>query len=68
MYLNGMGWRGIERVSDIHHTTVMHWIREAGHEVRDTAESEEIPEMTDRRCTANVCGQQTRAKSGFGQQ
>jgi len=24
MYLNGMGLRGIERVSDIHHTMVMH--------------------------------------------
>ena len=27
MYLNGMGLRGIDRVTDIHHTTVMHWIR-----------------------------------------
>jgi hypothetical protein len=47
MYLNGMGLRGIERVTDIHHTTVMGWIREAGHKVRDTPESEEIPEITD---------------------
>lgn len=29
MYLNGMGLRGIERVTEIHHTTVMHWVREA---------------------------------------
>jgi len=29
MYLNGMG-RGIERVTNIHHTTVMHWIRMLG--------------------------------------
>lgn len=34
MYLNGMGLRGIERVTEIHHTTVMHWIREAGHQLR----------------------------------
>ena len=47
MYLNGMGLRGIERVTDIHHTTVMHWIREAGHEVSDAPEADELPEVTD---------------------
>lgn len=47
MYLNGMGLRGIERVTEIHHTTVMHWIREAGHQLPDAPESEEIPEVTD---------------------
>ena len=29
MYLNGMGLRGIERVTDIHHTTVTGWVKEA---------------------------------------
>ncbi|MBW4489465.1 MAG: IS1 family transposase [Trichocoleus desertorum ATA4-8-CV12] len=47
MYLNGMGLRGIERVTEIHHTTIMHWIREAGHPLRDAPEAEEIPEITD---------------------
>lgn len=47
MYLNGMGLRGIERVTDIHHTTVMHWIRAAGHELTDAPNTEEIPEITD---------------------
>lgn len=47
MYLNGMGLRGIERVTEIHHTTIMHWIREAGHQLQDAPESEEIPEVTD---------------------
>jgi IS1 family transposase len=47
MYLNGMGLRGIERVTEIHHTTVMHWLREAGHQLPDAPESEEIPEATD---------------------
>jgi IS1 family transposase len=46
MYLNGMGLRGIERVTEIHHTTVMHWIREAGHQLPDAPESEEIPDFT----------------------
>ena len=47
MYLNGMGLRGIERVTEIHHTTIMYWIRETGHQLKDAPESEEIPEVTD---------------------
>ena len=46
MYLNGMGLRGIERVTEIYHTTVMHWIREACLELPDTPDDEEIPEIT----------------------
>lgn len=47
MYLNGMGLRGIERVTEIHHTMVMRWIREVGHELQDAPEVEEIPEISD---------------------
>jgi IS1 family transposase/transposase-like protein len=47
MYLNGMGLRGIERVTEIHHRTIMNWIEEAGMELPDTPEEEEIPEITE---------------------
>ncbi len=47
MYLNGMGLRGIERVTEIHHTTIMNWIEEAGMELPDTPEEGEIPEITE---------------------
>lgn len=47
MYLNGMGLRGIERVTQIHHTTVMRWIRSAGHQLLDAPEAKEIPEISD---------------------
>jgi transposase-like protein len=47
MYLNGMGLRGIERVTDIHHTTIMNWIEEAGMELPDAPEEDEIPEITE---------------------
>lgn len=47
MYLNGMGLRGIERVSDIHHTTILQWVRGAGLLLPDAPESEEIPEIAD---------------------
>ena len=56
MYLNGMGLRGIERVTGIHHTTVMHWIRAAGRQLPDAPEVEEIPEVTDLdELQTNVC-------------
>lgn len=39
MYLNGMGLRAIERVTQIHHTTLIHWIRQAGINLPDVPES-----------------------------
>ncbi len=42
-----LGLRGIERVTGIHHTTIMHWVREAGHQLPDAPEAVEIPEVTD---------------------
>src|SRR4028119_910512 len=56
-----MGLRGIEReiaggiippatlsrVTDIHHTTVMGWVKEAGLNLKDVPEVDEEPEITD---------------------
>jgi IS1 family transposase/transposase-like protein len=47
MYLNGMGLPGIERVTEIHHTTAMNWIKEAGLSLPDTPEESELPEITE---------------------
>ena len=47
MYLNGMGLRGIERVTEIHHTTIMDWVREAGLKLPYAPEESEIPEITE---------------------
>ena len=30
MYVNGMGFRGIERVKGVHHTTVITWVKAVG--------------------------------------
>ncbi len=38
MYLNGMGFRGIERTTGIHHTTIMNWVSEAGKELPEDEE------------------------------
>ena len=45
MYLNGMGLRGIERVTGIHHTTIIHWIREAGCQIPDAPSSRKSPKL-----------------------
>jgi transposase-like protein len=47
MYLNGMGLRAMERVTEIHHTTVIHWIREAAASLPHAPQIEEIPETTE---------------------
>jgi IS1 family transposase len=47
MYINGMGLRGIERVTEIHHTTIIYWIREAGLRLPDIPEEDEMPEITE---------------------
>lgn len=47
MYLNGMGLSAIERVTEIHHTTVMHWIPEAAATLSNAPQVEENPEVTE---------------------
>lgn len=42
MYLNGMGFRAIERVTDISHNSVIHWVREF--EAAVDEENYDIPE------------------------
>lgn len=39
MYLNGMGLRAIERITDIHHTTIMNWVKESGEELPEDEEA-----------------------------
>jgi len=45
MYLNGMGFRAIERVTGVHHTTVIYWVKQLGSQLPDMLESEPIPEV-----------------------
>ncbi|MEG4032186.1 MULTISPECIES: IS1 family transposase [unclassified Microcoleus] len=41
------GCRAPLRVTGIHHTTIIHWIREAGCQIPDAPQFEEIPEIKD---------------------
>jgi transposase-like protein len=45
MYLNGMGFRGIERVKGVHHTTIIYWVKQLGEKLSDVPKEEEIPEV-----------------------
>lgn len=45
MYVNGMGIRGIARVTDIAHTTILGWIKQIGECLPDTYEPEQLPQV-----------------------
>jgi transposase-like protein len=45
MYVNGMGFRGIERVTGVHHTTVIYWVKLVGKDLPDAYEPDSIPEV-----------------------
>ncbi len=47
MYVNGSGFRAIERVKKVHHTTVINWVREVGSALEDIPYTSEIPEVTE---------------------
>lgn len=47
MYLNGMGFREIARVTEIDHTTMINWVAEAGELLSDDPQDSEIPEITE---------------------
>jgi hypothetical protein len=45
MYVKGMGFRVIERVKRVHHTTVIHWVKQLGEQLDDAPKAAEIPEV-----------------------
>lgn len=47
MYVNGLGFRAIERVTGVNHNTVIRWVRKSAIALPDTPEVSEIPEITE---------------------
>jgi transposase-like protein len=45
MSVNGMGFRTIERVKGVHHTTVIHWLKQVGENLPDSYAPEQVPEV-----------------------
>ena len=67
MYSNGMGFRAIERVTDIHHTTVINWVKQTGELLPDAYDPEVIPEVGELDELQTFVGSK-KTKSGSGQQ
>lgn len=45
MYVNGMGFRGIERVIRVAHSSVISWIQQVGECLPDPYDPEDIPQV-----------------------
>jgi transposase-like protein len=45
MYVNGMGVRGISRVTEISHVTILNWIKQAGEQWPDSYDPKQIPQV-----------------------
>lgn len=45
MAVNGIGFRGIERVTDIHQTTILNWVKQVGTLLPDAHTPDDIPDV-----------------------
>jgi hypothetical protein len=45
MYVHGSGFRAIERVKGVHHTTVTTWVKQVGEFLPDAYAPETVPEV-----------------------
>jgi len=66
MYVNGMGFRAIERVTGVHHTTVISWVKQVGENLPDAYSPNSIPEVGELDELETFVGSK-KTKSGCGQ-
>ena len=45
LYVNGLGFRAIERCTGVNHNTVSNWVKHSGVNLADAPDSEMIPEL-----------------------
>ncbi|PIG92468.1 hypothetical protein CSQ79_15365 [Gloeocapsopsis sp. IPPAS B-1203] len=45
LYVNGLGFCAIERVTGVHHTTVTYWVKQVGQHLKDAPECSEMPQV-----------------------
>jgi len=67
MYVNGMGFRGIERVKGVHHTTVIYWLKQVGENLPDVYDPEVRPKVGELDELETFVGAK-KTSSGSGQQ
>ena len=66
MYVDGMGFRAIERVKGVHHTTVITWVKQVGERLPDAYDPETIPQEGKLDELQTFVGSK-KLKSGYGQ-
>lgn len=66
MYVNGMGFRGIERVTGVHHTTVISWVKQVGECLPDAYTPDQTPQVGELDELETFVGSK-KTKSGCGQ-
>ena len=67
MYVNGMGFRAIERVTGVHNTTVMDWVKQVAELLPDYYNSQPTPSVGELDELETFVGSK-KTKSGCGQQ
>jgi transposase-like protein len=67
LYVNGMGFRAIERSTGVHHTTVIYWLKQIGSQLPDAPPINEIPEVGELDELETFVGSK-KTKFGCGQQ
>jgi len=65
---NGMGFRGIERVKRVHHTTLINWVKQVGEGLPDAYLPEQVPQVGERSGATDLCGLKKKHSDGCGQQ
>ena len=45
MYVNGLGFRAIERIKGVHHTTIILWVKQVGGQLPAAYAPETIPQV-----------------------
>ena len=67
MYTNGLGFRAIERVKGVHHTTVIYWVKQVAEQLPDAYDPDKVPEVGELDELETFVGSK-KTKSGYGQQ
>jgi hypothetical protein len=65
MYVNGSGFRAIERVKGVHHTTVIYWVKQVGSRLPDAYAPESQPQVGELDELETFVGSK-KPKSGYG--
>jgi transposase-like protein len=67
MYVNGMGFRGIDRVKNVHHTTIINWIKQVEKLLPDFYQPETNPQVGELDELETFVGSK-KTQPGYGQQ